>query len=161
MDVMVVARAVHMAATVVTAGAFAFEFLVLRGAYAGAQTNAARKDVERWLRLAAGWGVSLTLVSWLIWLALVAASMSGSALAQALNAEVLRTVLTRTTFGQVWMLRLALMVLLAGELLRSRHRADGPALGPVGASLAAGLLVTLAWAGHAVGTDRSVRPFHL
>ena len=87
--------------------------------------------------------------------------MSGSSLAQALSAEVVRTVLTRTTFGQVWMLRLALMVLLAGELLRRRHRADGPALGPVGASLAAGLLVTLAWAGHAVGTDRSVRPFHL
>src|SRR2546429_6797333 len=110
MDLMVVARAVHMAATVVTAGAFAFEFLILRGAYPEEEASA-RRDVERWLPLAAGWGVSLALVSWLIWLALVAASMSGSALAQALSAEVLRTVLTRTSFGQVWVLRFALMML--------------------------------------------------
>ncbi|WP_372526137.1 copper homeostasis membrane protein CopD [Piscinibacter sp.] len=162
MDVMAVVRAVHMAATVLTAGAFAFEFLVIRRAYAEEQASAC-KDIERWLRLAGGWGVSLALVSWLIWFALVAASMSGSPLGQALSAEVLHTVLTQTTFGQVWMLRFALMVLLGGELFLSRRRGSAarPALGPVGASLAVGLLVTLAWAGHAVGTERSVRPFHL
>jgi putative copper resistance protein D len=162
MDLMVVVRAVHMAATVLTAGAFAFEFLVVRRAYAEEQASAC-KDIERWLRLAGGWGVSLALVSWLIWLALVAASMSGGMLAQALSAEVLRSVLTRTTFGQVWMLRFALMVVLAGKLfvLRRRGGTDGPALGLVGAWVAAGLLVTLAWVGHAVGTDRSMRPFHL
>jgi putative copper resistance protein D len=164
MDVMVVIRTIHMAATVLTAGAFAFRFLVVHRAIAEEPAKPARKEIERWLRLAAGWGVSLALVSWLIWLALVAASMSGSALTQSLNAEVLRTVLTRTNFGQVWMLRFALMVLLGGELLRARRRgraADEPALGPLGALLAAGLLVTPAWAGHAVGTERSVRPFHL
>ena len=164
MDVMVVIRAIHMAATVLTAGAFAFRFLVVHRAIAEEPAKPARKEIERWLRLAAGWGVSLALVSWLIWLALVAASMSGSSLTQSLSAEVMRTVLTRTNFGQVWMLRFALMVLLGGELLRARRRgrsADEPALGPVGALLAAGLLVTPAWAGHAVATERSVRPFHL
>ena len=163
MDVMVGIRAIHIAATVLTAGAFAFQFLVVRRANAEENAKAARKEIDRWLRLACGWGVSLALLSWLFWLALVAASMSGSPLGQSLGAEVVRTVLTRTTFGQVWMLRVALMVLLGGELFLSRRRgrADGPALGLVGASLAAGLLMTLAWAGHAVGTERSVRPFHL
>lgn len=162
MDVMVVVRAVHMAATVLTAGAFAFELLVVRRAYAEEQASAC-KDIQQWLRLVGGWGVSLALVSWLIWLALVAASMSGGTLAQALSPEVLHLVLTRTTFGQVWMLRFALMMLLAGKLFvfRGRGGTDGPALGLVGASVAAGLLATLAWAGHAVGTDQSMRPFHL
>jgi len=163
MDVMVGIRAIHIAATVLTAGAFAFQFLVVRRANAEENAKAARKEIDLWLRLACGWGVSLALVSWLFWLALVAASMSGSPLGQSLSAEVVRTVLTRTTFGQVWMLRVALMVLLGGELFLSRRRgsADGSALGPLGAWLAAGLLMTLAWAGHAVGTERSVRPFHL
>ena len=157
MDVMVGIRAIHIAATVLTAGAFAFQFLVVGRANAEENAKAARKEMERWLRLACGWGVSLALVSWLFWLVLVAASMSGSPLGQSLSAEVVRTVLTRTTFGQVWMLRVALMVLLGGDLFRSRRRgrADGPAPAPVGALLAAGLLVTLAWAGHAVGTERS------
>jgi putative copper resistance protein D len=163
MDVMVVARAVHIAATVLTAGAFAFQVLVAPPANDDEQAKAARMEIARWLRLAGAWGVSLALVSWLIWLALVAASMSGGTLAQALSAEVLRTVLTRTTFGQVWMLRFALVVLLAGVLFLSRRRGSTvrPALGPVGAGLAAGLLMTLAWAGHAVGTEQSMRPFHL
>jgi len=158
---MVVVRAVHMAATVLTVGAFAFKFLVVRRAYAEEQASPC-KDIQRWLRLVSGWGVSLALVSWLIWLALVAESMSGGTLAQALSAEVLYSVSTRTTFGQVWMLRFALMMLLAGRLfVLRRGGADGPALGPIGAWVAAGLLVTLAWTGHAVGTDRSMRPFHL
>jgi putative copper export protein len=122
MDVMVVVRAVHMAATVLTAGAFAFQFLVVRRVYAEERAKGVHEDIERWLRLAGGWSVSLALVSWLIWLALVAASMSGSPLGQSLRAEVVRTVLTRTTFGQVWTLRFALMVLLAGGLFFSRRR---------------------------------------
>jgi putative copper resistance protein D len=163
MDVVVVTRAVHIAATVLTAGAFAFQVLVAPPAHDEEQAKVARKEIERWLRLAGGWGVSLALVSWVIWLALVASSMSGGTLAQALNAEVLRTVLTRTTFGQVWMLRFALVVLLGGALFLSRLRGSTvrPVLGSVGAGLAAGLLMTLAWAGHAVGTEQSMRPFHL
>jgi putative copper resistance protein D len=55
------------------------------------------------------------------------------------------------------------MMLLAGKLFvfRGRGGTDRPTLGLVGASVATGLLVTLAWAGHAVGTDQSMRPFHL
>lgn len=163
MDVTVVVRAVHTAATVLTGGAFAFQFLVLRGAHDEEPTHAAREEVERWLWILGGWGVVLALVSWLIWLGLLTATMSGSPLSQSLSADVVSAVLTRTTFGPVWMLRLALLVLLGGGLFLSRRRgsAGRAALGPVGVWLAAGLVVTLAWAGHAVGTERSVRSIHL
>jgi putative copper resistance protein D len=160
---MVVARAVHIAATVLTAGAFAFQVLVAPPANDEEEAKAARREIERWVRLTGAWGVSLALVSWLIWLALVAASMSGGTLAQALSPQVLRSVLTRTTFGQVWMLRFALVVLLGGVLFLSRRCGNTvrPTLGPVGAGLAAVMLMTLAWAGHAVGTEQSMRPLHL
>lgn len=163
MNAIVVVRAVHIAATVLTAGTFAFFCFVLGPTHAAERSKAVCDEIGRWLWRACAWSISLSVASWLIWLALVAASMSGGPLGQSLSAEVLQAVLTRTTFGQIWMLRFALMILLVGGLFLSRRRRsrDGPALGLVGACAAAGLLATLAWAGHAVGTEPSVRPVHL
>jgi copper resistance protein D len=75
---------------------------------------------------------------------------------------VLRTVLAQTNFGHVWMLRFALiLLLLSGLLPRARATGERPALSVVGAVAAALLLVDLAWASHAVGAEKSVRPLHL
>jgi len=70
--------------------------------------------------------------------------------------------LTETSFGYVWTLRLASMVFLGLVLVWYRRRSpDEPVLGVAGAMLAASLLVSLAWAGHAVGTQRPSRSLHL
>src|SRR6185295_2016633 len=152
MDLMVVVRATHIGATVLVAGAFAFQFLM--GPHVNDDERAARVRSETggWLRFSAIWGVAIVLLSWLLWLALVAASMSASSLGQALRVDVLHTVLTRTTFGYVWMVRFSLMMMLVLVLVvwPRRRTNNFPALGFPGALISASLLVSLAWAGHAV-----------
>jgi len=159
---MFLVRAIHIGATVLAAGAFAFFFLIARGALKenGAGAGA---DVDRWLRLITGWSLLVALASWLAWFALVSASMSGRAITQALAPDIAITVLTRTTFGHVWTLRLALMALLAGELFVSRKRTPAGSGGIrwLGGVLTACLLMTLAGAGHAVATERPDRLLHL
>ena len=157
---MVIVRAVHVGATVLTAGAFAFRLFVLPRAHdVGSQVHSA---LDGWLVRTAGWCLSILLATWLLWLALTAASMSGETLSQSLSVDLLHTVLARTTFGHVWLLRFALAILLALHLLRVRRKkAAASALGPSGAFTSALLLASLAWAGHAVGTGMPLRPVHL
>ena len=110
---------------------------------------------ERALRTAA-WCLALALVSGLLWLAVEATRMSGLPPARALSRETLGTVLAQTLFGRVWMVRFAIVVALGVTLLLSRRR---PNLDALSAVLAAGLLASLAWAGHAaaeLGADRLV-----
>lgn len=84
--------------------------------------------------------------------------MSGQPPAQALNRETLGTVLAETLFGRVWIVRFALASALGVALLASRRRAG---LDAASALLAAGLLASLAWAGHAAGERGSDRVVHL
>src|SRR5882724_3106471 len=112
---MLAVRALQIAVVVLTAGVFVFQFLVVpRADREGAQ--AAGKELERWLRLVCVCGVVLAAVSWVLWLGLVAASMSGKAIDQALDVEILSAVLSGTTFGHVWLVRLGLLLLLAVAL---------------------------------------------
>lgn len=104
----------------------------------------------------AAWSLVLVLVSGLLWLAVEAVRMSGLSPARALNGETLDTVLAQTSFGRAWIVRFALAGALGASLFVSRRRA---ALDAARAVLAAGLLASLAWAGHAAaerGTDRVV-----
>src|SRR5215468_2994332 len=160
---MLLVRAIHFGATILAGGGFAFLLFVAHGASHAEAARAARAEVERSLGRLTGWGLLVAVLSWLAWLGLVSANMSGRPLGEALTTETVSTVLTRTTFGEVWLVRLALMALLAGELLLSNRRARASIQGlrPAGAALAGCLLVTLAWSGHAVGTERSTRMLHL
>lgn len=104
-------RAIHIAATCAIAGAIAFDLLVLvRGQ--DALPHAAADQVRRSLRRLVASALVVALLSWCGWLALVAIGMSGEPPAQALAPSVLRTVVTRTTFGHVWAIRLVLLLLL-------------------------------------------------
>src|SRR5262249_60870872 len=93
------------------------------------EVEAARAEVERLLRRLTGWSLLVALLSWVVWLGLVSASMSGRPLSQAVTTEIVGTVLTRTVFGEVWLVRLVLMVLLAGALPLSHRRARARAQG--------------------------------
>jgi len=106
----------------------------------------------------AAWSLALALVSGFLWLVIEAVGMSGLPPARALNRATLGIVLAETSFGRVWMLRFALAVALGAILLASRRRA---ALDWAGAALAAGLLASLAWAGHAAAERGGDRLVHL
>ncbi|MGE5115120.1 MAG: hypothetical protein ACM3N6_01385, partial [Betaproteobacteria bacterium] len=116
-----IARAVHIAASVALAGAFAFWLLVLpRSTHGPDALDGAIAVLERWLLAWCGATLTAAVLSWLAWLVLTASGMSGLPVRQALDTDVLGIVLGRTTFGQVWTVRLACMLVLAVCLIVAR-----------------------------------------
>lgn len=163
MDVLIAVRTTHLAASVLLAGAFAFVLLMLPAGREDAASMMARAELRHWLVRACRWAGAVSLVSWVAWLFLVASSMSGGSLEQSLSVDVLGTVLTRTTFGAVWMLRFAVLVALAALLWRWERQETfaADARYAAGACLAVTQLMTLAGTGHAVATAESLRPIHI
>ena len=107
---------------------------------------------ERWGRLAFGsWGALL--VAGVFQLALTAADMNGVPLSQAFSRDVLGSVLGGTLFGVVWAVRMALLagLLIVGIMATASTARDG-----MGALLAAALLASLVWTGHAQASERAV-----
>ena len=157
----------HLAALMLVVGSIAFAILVAQPivAHTGDEAGAEFEGLDELLLRLTGWSILVTLVSGLFWLGLVAANMSGRPLGEALQGDAIGIVLTRTNFGRVWELRLALVALLSAYflLLRNRLRIHrGWAGFRTGAAvLGACLLMSLAGAGHAAGTDLSVRLLHL
>jgi putative copper resistance protein D len=144
-------RFVHFAAAVALFGELAFI------AWVALPAGEATRLRERALRVA-WWCLALALVSGLAWLAVEAVRMSGLPPARALNLDTLGTVLADTLFGRAWIVRFALAVALGATLLLSRRRAG---LDTLSAVLAAGLLSSLAWAGHAAAERGADRIVHL
>jgi putative copper resistance protein D len=105
----------------------------------------------------AWWCLALVLLSGLAWLAVEAVRMSGLPPAGALDRETLRTVLAETLFGRVWVIRLFLALALGATLLAWRRAP----LDATRALLAAALLASLAFAGHAAAERGGDRVVHL
>jgi putative copper resistance protein D len=142
---------VQFAAAVALFGELAFVAWIARPA------GEAPRLRESALRIAA-WCLALVFLSGLAWLAVEAVRMSGLPPARALNRDTLGTVLADTLFGRAWIVRFALAVALGASLLVSRRRAG---LATLSAVLAAGLLGSLAWAGHAAAERGADRIVHL
>jgi copper resistance protein D len=137
-----VARAIHIAASILLAGLFAFRLVVLAPV-------ASRYDrVDRCQpRFKGMWGC-LALVAWLtavisaiLWLGFVAASISGAATLFAVDGDTFRTVLLQTQFGHLWACRLVGCLLIGILLFRG-----SPEL--IIAVLSFAILASLAAAGH-------------
>ena len=156
MPVLAWVKAVHIAASALLAGAFAFDLLVLRRIVLPAEDAVLAHDVRARLRVLAGCGVAAAAASWLAWLGMLAISMSGEPPGEALTPAVLGTVIAQTTFGHVWCLRAALIAVVAVLLLwpAGQRRASPPW---IAAGLSLALACSLAWTGHAVGTQ----PLHV
>jgi putative copper resistance protein D len=158
---LIAARALHFTAVIALTGVFAFERLVADPAFRlpGAAPASAAE-----LRGRLGWlawaSLALSLVSGAAWLVAVAAGMSGKPLGVALSKGAVLVVLTRTQFGEDWLLRLALAVLLGFCLLGQRRRAGG-AIGWTALLLVAVMLASLAWAGHGAATPGPPGDLHL
>jgi putative copper resistance protein D len=145
-DAMIYVRAAHFAACILAAG------VVFFAAFIAAPSSLAtglrsRIAAIAWISLAAA------VVSGAVWLTLTAQAMSEQPLAEVLSQGVIWTVLSQTDFGNDWLLRLILAVLLAATF-PPLLRADRSALRWIAAAavvIAAALVGSLAWAGHAIG----------
>jgi len=86
------------------------------------------------------------------WLLIVASSMSGMPLAGVVQGGVVGIVLSQTRFGYDWLLRAALIVVIA-VCLAVQARTRKPAAAWIGLLAAAAFIASLAWAGHGAAAE--------
>jgi copper resistance protein D len=153
-NLLIYVRTVHLASTVLVAGVVFFTVFVFDPAAraAGDKIHAAT-ETTAWNRLLAWCALLLAVMSGTGWLFLTAAAMSGDKLVDVAPSGALWTVLTQTTFGHAWLIRLGLAIALTALFVplfsaRSRHSVwfDFAAV-----LFSAGFVSGLAWAGHAAG----------
>ena len=161
---LIAARFLHFSAVMVLTGVFAFERFVADPAIRQSSiAPASAAGLCRGLGWLAWTSLALAVGSGAAWLVSVAAGMSGKPLGAALLQGAVPIVLTRTQFGEDWLLRLAMAVLLGFCLLgwgRRQWRVNG-AIAWTALILAAGMLASLAWAGHAASTPSPAGDLHL
>ena len=149
---LIAARAVHYASTISLAGVFTF-FCFIAGLGASPR-------LHRQLLVVAWASLVLALLSGGAWLLFLSAQMSGQPIAASLTQGAVATVLTRTRFGQIWVLRfvfaavLVVLLLLPEGWRRWLWRWSGLAF-------AAATLASLAWAGHGGATPGRPGELHL
>jgi putative copper resistance protein D len=145
---LVVARAVQIAASILTAGIFTFDFIML--GLTDRSESSDLHEIERSLLRLSVWTLIAALFSAFLWFWLEVASMSGLPLKNAFSVSVSGTVFMETQFGRVWQLRLGLIaaafVLVFSALAQVKVRR---ALIAVLWLVSAVLLVSLAWISHA------------
>jgi len=146
-------RAVHYAATLLTAGGLAFWAFVI--------PSGRSRGVAKHHRAVASSGAALALLSAVAWLGAQAAALPAPS-SEATTGLVSRMIdiLDGTGFGRAWIVRLAL---LAALLVLSLLRPTRPRLG-LAALLGLAATATLAFAGHAAVADplgRSADMLHL
>jgi putative copper resistance protein D len=165
---LVIARAVHLAATLLLTGGLAFRCFVApvfeTPFEAKFQTEAAAgAALAARLRVHVGWTIwaalAVALVSGAAWLVLLAAEIGGVPVAEALFSALPWTVLTQTTFGATWMVRLEIAAALA-VLLPARRFAP-LVIDLVCTLLAAAFAAGIAWTGHAAGMEGADGAIHL
>ena len=151
-DPIVAVRFIHFAATIAATGVVFFVVLVFEPAVRGADARVF-KTLRTPLAVIAWSGLALSVASGVAWLVVNAAAMSGQTIADAISADVLWTVLSQTTFGIGWLVRLVLACGLAAAFVRLlAAQADQPLwLETAAVAMAVAFVGSLAWAGHAIG----------
>jgi copper resistance protein D len=152
---LIVVRALHFAASALTAGTLVFGAVVAEPALRSRQLM--DPTVNRRMNRVAWGSLALATVTGAIWFQLQAVSMSGLSFADAMTADVLSTVLEETQFGRVSEFRFVLAIFLGACLAYDR-----PGL-LRGLELAAalGLLAAIAWTGHAGSTPGALGTLHV
>ncbi len=159
---LVIARAFHLASTLLLTGTIMFRCFVAAPAFR-AKAGGALEDGLR-IRLAQiVWAaLAVAMLSGAAWLLFVAAEIGGLSVADAVSEGLAGIVLTQTAFGDAWMLRLEMASLLAVLLLLPNPNPGfASATDLICAMLAAGLAASLAFAGHAAATEGFDGTIHL
>jgi len=145
---LIIARTVHIGASMLLAGTCTFEVITL-GPAGRAGSDDFRELQRRLIRLVR-WSLVAALLSALLWFWLEVASMSGLPAMRAFSTTAWQMVLFETKFGHVWQLRLGLIVLafalvaLSLGQVQTRH-----ALIMAVFLIIIVLLVSLTWISHA------------
>jgi putative copper resistance protein D len=141
---LIATRLVHFAAVMILFGSSLFTLYAQIGQEADVEPANGRPS--RQLARLFQWCAIASLASALGWLVCVAGQMSGRA-ANAFDLETLRLVLLETRFGSIWQVHLALSVLaVAIASFGCCHFRQWSA---VILALSTGLIIGVAWAGHA------------
>ncbi len=111
---LVTIRALHFAATAMTAGALIFRAAVAEPALRSSPV--ATTVVRSQILLTAWIGLAVAAASGVIWFQLQTVSMSGLPFGEAMTSDVLSTVLNETQFGLVSKVRFVVAVILAACL---------------------------------------------
>jgi putative copper resistance protein D len=155
-DLLVAVRAVHFAATISACGAILFRFLIAEPVFARAAPKTAETLRAQWSLLV--WAsLIVAVLSSAAWLVLFTADAFGAPISEVCLHGGVFTVIAQTRFGQAWIVRIALCTLLALSLTSPvfiRWRA-------VPIAIAAVLLASPAWTGHAGATAGLSGRFHL
>jgi copper resistance protein D len=157
-----IARAFHLASTLLLAGTISFRCLVAAPAFR-AKAGGALEDGLR-VRLAQiVWAaLAVAMLSGAAWLMFLAADIGGLPVADAVSQGLAWIVLTQTAFGDAWVLRLQMASVLAVLLLLPKPNPDfASAADIICAILAVGLAASLAWTGHAAAMEGLDGAMHL
>ena len=153
---LIIARAMHIGASILLAGIFTFDVIILSPATRRSSSDF--HEVERRLFRLAVWSLLAALLSALFWFWLEVASMNELSLKDAFSTTAWQSVLFETQFGRAWGLRLGLIavafVLVASALAQIQARR---ALIVVLWLASVVLLVSPAWISHAA--TATVQPF--
>jgi putative copper resistance protein D len=152
MDPLIWMRAIHFAATITVGGAIFFGMLIAEPVFRVADHDRDVAVLVRSRLASITWiGLLAAVTSGAAWLILLATHMSGLPMKAVLWEGPLWTVLSQTDFGKVWVARSLVAGLLAGALLlpETWPRLHSQWMRALTGLLAASLVGTLAWAGHA------------
>jgi copper resistance protein D len=152
---LMVVRAIHFAATAVTAGSLVFRTVVAEPVLRSEQ--AAAKLLQTQTLRIARIALAITIGSAVLWLLIQAAAISGQSFNQAMTSDVLLTVVNQTRFGLVFEIRIVLAIILAGCLAYDRL----PQARWLALAAALGLTAAIAWTGHAGATAGEAGILHL
>jgi copper resistance protein D len=163
LDWFIVARAIQIASTATVAGVMLFQFFILWPAHRAVHADPAEDALSGRLRTLLWIALAFAISSGFAWLLLVAVRIGSEPVTEAFANGVVWTLLTETRFGHDWTARLVLALLLAALLFsqsiaRENHltlRSWAPPL------LAACLLGSLAWSGHAGASPGFAGTVHL
>jgi copper resistance protein D len=150
-DLLVGARAVQFALSILIAGAAMF-FVVVAAPALNPHHHGLLLRKQRQLDRLMLWALGFAVASGALWLLVLAAKLGQTSMVEAVTNGTAWAVLTDIQFGRVSALRLALAVLLAGFVLVRRivPGLAGPAASAI-ALLGIGFVASLAWCGHAGG----------
>jgi putative copper export protein/mono/diheme cytochrome c family protein len=141
-DPLLLIRVIHFASAALLSGVMLFLPFVAEPALRGTGPCAIAAPLYRQCSVLAWSALGLALASGAAWLVLLGLRIGG--------ADAILTLLTATQFGDAWLVRSALLLLLAVLLLRFDVAAGWPtrAESALAALLASGFAAGLAWAGH-------------
>ena len=151
-------RFIHLASVLLLVGIFGFDLLVCRPAMraTGAEISPDRLSFSNSQFRMARWSLGLAAITAILGLFIKIATAAGLSLAESFNPSTIVAFLFGTRFGTIWLVRMAILCLLAAVLspeLFGRLNRNSTQWGIAGLVLSATLLISLAAAGHASAAE--------